>query len=70
MQPHLSGSTVITSHAPYCHRIQASSICRITQSPYGQKNWTGNEGLALSAEMASSLYLEITLGGAFASGLG
>ena len=34
------------------------------------KNWTGNGGLALSAEMASSLYLEITPGGAFASGLG
>ena len=41
----------------------------MSRSPHRGK-MTGNAGLALSVEMASSLYLESTSAGAFASDLG
>ena len=41
----------------------------MSRFPYRGK-MTGNVGLVLSVEMASSLYLESTSAGAFTSGLG
>ena len=69
--PHTSSDTIPHScHIPPYHRkFQASNTSRITQSPFGE-NTTGNAGLALSVEMASSPSLESTSGGAFASGPG
>ena len=69
--PQTSSDTIPhSSHIPPYHRkFQASNTSRITRSPL-RENTTGNVGLALSVEMASSLSLESTSGGAFASGPG
>ena len=67
--PHTSSDTVPHSSHITISSFQASNTSRITRSPLWE-NMTGNAGLASSVEMGSSLSLESTSGGAFASGPG
>ena len=60
--PHTSSDTIPhSSHIPPYHRkCQASNTSRITRSSL-REHTTGNAGLALPVEMASSLSLETAL---------